>query len=86
MFEYHTVMRTYGFEYEPYHLPTFLNLSISSMEYSHQIFRIDERHFRHYMNHKEFTLPQEIGLLKIKKMEVIQYLKNLLMKLRFNKA
>jgi hypothetical protein len=60
LFENHTILRTYGFQEEPYFLPAFLTLRIYSLEFFRHRFVVDYDNFVKYNKPITFKLPYKI--------------------------
>ena len=74
LLKYHKIIRSYGFEGNPYKLPTFFTVRILEMDYVKQMFLSVELHFIGFKQHISFHISKDVGPFQVKVMSAFQYM------------
>ena len=80
------MIRVYGFEEDPFFLPTFLTPRIYVLDYSRKRFAPDFEHFPKYKNSITFKLPYKIGPFSRKSRKVKEIANDLLKDMKFQEG
>lgn len=86
LFENHTILRIYGFEDEPYLLPTFLTPKIYALEFIRWRFATNYEHFAKYKKSITFNLPYKTGPFIARSGTSKTITKDLLKEMKFQKG
>ena len=79
----YTIVRVYGWEINPYILPTFLTLRTFALEILRKRFDYDYIHFSKQNQAASFKLPTTIGPFTVKNRSTTQLIKDMLTCFRF---
>ena len=85
LFETYTMIRFYGFNGEPYMLPSFMTSRIFSLEFIRQKLHYDITHFSKDKQLETFQLPQEVKLFGVRGKETPGLVGNMLKEMGFDK-
>lgn len=78
MFPEYTMIRVYGFENQPYRLPSFLTPRILSLEVLRQRLHYDELHFSSKKQTSTFKVPITVGPFTVKNRASIELIDDIM--------
>jgi len=78
LFQYHTEIRIYGVEVQPFMLPKFLTIRIFDLEYIRQRFNFDYIHVASKKQKVTFKFKREVGPFIVNTTTVFQVVENIL--------